>query len=172
MSLHDHVVFQMSKMLRNLDRWIDKAVASAEARSFDPEVLTQARLAPDQYAFVRQVQAACDSTKSAAARLAGLEVPSHPDTETTIPELRERIAKTLAFVETVTPEKLEGGYEREVVLPFLDGQAMNGHDYLVEMVLPNFYFHLSMAYAILRHNGVDLGKRDLIGSLRLHAPKA
>lgn len=168
MSLHEWSVFQMSKMLRNLDGWLDKATAHAEARSFDPEVLVQARLSPDQYPLVRQIQSACDSAKGAAARLAGVEVPSHSDTETTLAELRERIAKTLAFLETLTPEAYEGAEEREIQLSFLPGKAIKGMDYAVEMAVPNFYFHVITAYAILRHNGVDVGKRDFIGSLRLH----
>ncbi|MCA9707505.1 MAG: DUF1993 domain-containing protein [Myxococcales bacterium] len=172
MSLHDHTVFQISKMLRNLEGWLDKAVAYAEARSFDPEVLVQARLYPDQYPLVRQIQAACDSAKGTAARLAGVEVPSHPDDETTLAQLRERINKTVAFLETITPEQLEGGESREITLSFLPGQAIKGKDYLAEMALPNFYFHLVTAYAILRHNGVEVGKRDFIGSLRLYEAKA
>lgn len=168
MSLHEHSVLQVSKMLHNLGAWLDKAAASAEARSFDPEVLVQSRLAPDQYPLVRQIQSACDSAKGTAARLAGMEVPSHPDTETTLPELRERIAKTLAFLETVTPEKMEGGEDREIKLPFIPGHAIKGGHYLADMALPNFYFHMTTIYAILRHNGVDVGKRDYIGSMRLY----
>lgn len=167
MSLHDASVFQMSKMLRNLDGWLGKAVASAEARSFDVENLVGMRLAPDQFPLSRQVQAACDAAKAGAARLAGIDVPSHPDTETTIKELRERIAKTLAFLETVGPEKLDGREESEVVLPFLDNQKIKGVDYINELALPNFYFHVTTAYALLRHAGVDVGKRDYVGSLRL-----
>ncbi|MGH1344721.1 MAG: DUF1993 domain-containing protein [Nannocystales bacterium] len=168
MSLHTGSVFQMSKMLRNLDGWLEKAVSHAEARSFDANNFVGIRLAPDQFSFGRQVQAACDAAKAGVARLAGVEVPSHPDTETTIEELRARISKTLAFLETVTPEALEGREDAEVVLPFLDDRKIKGTDYLYEFAQPNFYFHVTTAYTVLRNSGVELGKRDFLGSLRLY----
>ncbi len=168
MSLHNGSVFQLSKMLRNLDGWLEKAVSHAEARSFDPNNFVAVRLAPDQFSFGRQVQAACDAAKAGVARLAGVEVPSHPDTETTIEELRARIAKTLAFLETITPQALEGREDADVVLPFLDGKKIKGEDYLVEFAQPNFYFHVTTSYSILRNAGVELGKRDFLGSLKLY----
>ncbi len=168
MSLHDRSVFQMSKMLRNLEAWLDKSVAFAESRSFDPENFLGERLAPDQFSLRKQVQASCDAAKAAAARLAGIEPPSHADTETTLLEVRQRIHKTLAFLETVTPDKLEGREDVEVKLPFLEGKGLKASDYLMEMALPNFYFHITTAYAILRHSGVELGKRAYIGSLRVY----
>jgi uncharacterized protein len=168
MSLHDASVSQMSKMLRNLEGWLDKAEAHAKAKGFEVDVLAVARLAPDQYALVRQVQASCDAAKFTAARLAGIPAPSHPDTETTIAELRQRIRSTLAYLETVTPEQLAGATEREVTLPFMPGKAMKGAAYLVDLALPNFYFHVTTAYAILRHNGVGLGKLDFIGHARFY----
>lgn len=168
MSLHDASVSQMSKMLRNLQNWLDKAEAHAKAKGFEVDVLATARLAPDQYALVRQIQAACDGAKFTAARLAGIEAPKHPDEEKTIAELRARIRSTLAFLETVTPAQFEGAADREVTLAFLPGKAAKGSDYLVDMGLPNFYFHVTTAYAILRHNGVELGKYDYIGGARLH----
>jgi hypothetical protein len=172
MLLHDAAVQQPVKMLRNLDAWLDKAVAHAETRGFDPEVLVQARLAPDQYALVRQIQSACDSAKFLGSRLSGVEAPKHPDTETTLPELRARIQSTLAFLGTITPAMLEGAENREVELSFAKGQRMKGGDYLDAFALPNFYFHLVTAYAILRHNGVPLGKTEFIGSLPLYAVDA
>ncbi len=168
MLLHDASVFQMSKMLRNLEGWLDKAEAYAKAKAFDPETLLQARLAPDQYPLVRQILAACDSAKFLGAYLSGIEAPSHPDEEKTLAEVRDRIRSTLSFLETITPDKVEGGADREIRPSFLPGKATKGGDYLVEMSTPNFYFHLITAYAILRHNGVDVGKRDFIGSLRLY----
>ena len=168
MSLYTASVFQWSKMLRNLDGWLQKAVSHAESRSFDPNNFVGIRLAPDQFSFGRQVQAACDSAKAGAARLAGVEVPSHPDTETTIEELRARITKTLGFLETIDAEALEGREDAEVVLPFLDGKKIKGDDYLYEFAQPNFYFHVTTTYTILRNAGVELGKRDFIGSLRLY----
>jgi hypothetical protein len=158
MSLYDETVPQFSKMLRSLDKWLDKAVAHAAAKSFDPSVLLQARLAPDQYPLLRQIQSACDAAKTAAARLTGEEPPKHPDTEQTLEEIRARIRTVLAYLETKRAEDFAGADQRLVKLPFLQGKQLS---------LPNFYFHLSMAYAILRHNGVDVGKNDFIGSLKL-----
>lgn len=157
----------LRKMLLNLDAWIGKALAHAEARKFDPSVYLTARLAPDQYPLPRQIQAACDAAKSAAARLSGQEPPKHPDVETTIPELRARIATVVAYLDTFTPADFEGAEARAIALPFLQGKVMSGADYVTEMALPNFYFHVVTAYAILRHCGVDLGKTDYIGSLSL-----
>ena len=168
MSLHDASIIQMSKMLRNAEGWFDKAEAHAKAKGFEVDVLAVARLAPDQYSLTRQVQAACDAAKFTAARLAGIDPPSHPDTEKTIPELRTRIRAVLSFLETVTPEQFAGAAEREVTLAFMPGKAIKGADYLVDFGLPNFYFHLTNVYAILRHNGVDLGKLDFIGHTRLY----
>jgi hypothetical protein len=154
---------QYSKMLANLERWLDKAEAHASAKKFDVDTLTQARLAPDQYPLVRQIQSACDSAKFSAAYLAGVEAPVHADTEKTFAELRERIRSCRAFLETVT--SVEGAEERKVSPKFMKGQWVRGDQFLVQMSLPNFYFHVVTAYAILRHNGVDLGKMDFIGGL-------
>ena len=168
--LHDLSVVQIAKMLRNLENWIDKGVALAESRSWDPELLLSARLVADQYPLLKQVQAACDSAKALAARMAGVEVPSHPDDEETLAEIRERIHKTLAFLETVSAEQVAGGEDRELTLPFVKDKRIKGGDYLTEMALPNFYFHVVTAYAILRKNGIELGKRDYIGLLKLYDP--
>jgi hypothetical protein len=167
MDLYAISVPQLAKMLENLDRWIEKAVEHAKKKGFDPNVYLSARLAPDQYPFVRQVQAACDSAKFPAARIAGKEPPSHPDTEQTIDELRARIAKVLEYLRSLAPEDYAGAESRLVKLPFAPGKGARGQAYLIEMALPNFYFHMVTAYAILRHNGVDLGKRDFIGQLTL-----
>ena len=156
-----------TKTLENLEKWMDKAEEHAKARSFDVEVLTQARLAPDQFSFVQQVQAACDQAKYAAAYLGGAKAPSHPDTEKTVAELRERIRKCTSFVATVPEKDLAGAAERKVAPPWLGGRWLRGGDYLVHVAVPNFFFHATMAYAILRHNGVPLGKMDYIGSLPL-----
>jgi hypothetical protein len=154
-----------TKTLDNLGKWMDKAEEHAKARSFDVQVLADARLAPDAFAFVEQVQSACDQAKYAAAYLSGQAPPSHPDTEKTFPELRERIAKTKSFVAGVTAQQLEGGEERKVAPKWMGGRWLPGGVYLAEMAVPNFYFHVAMAYAILRHNGVALGKMDYIGGL-------
>lgn len=161
-------IAQMKKMLTNLDKWIEASVAFAQKKSFDPNTLTAARLAPDQYPLVRQVQSACDAAKFAAARLAGKDAPKHPDTEQTIDELRARIRAVTSYLDTFKEADFAGADTRRIELSFLEGKYFVGHDYLVELVLPNFYFHVAHAYAILRHNGVDLGKRDYIGALTLH----
>ena len=162
---HDDVIRSFAKTLQNLERWMDKATEYAKAKSFDVDVLAQARLAPDQFELVRQVQSACDQAKYAAAYLAGKQPPSHPDTEKTFAELRQRIQKCLGFLETVRPADLAGAEERKVAPPWLGGNWLRGDDYLVHVAVPNFFFHATMAYAILRHNGVDLGKMDFIGSI-------
>ena len=156
-------VFQ--KMLKNLDGVLDKAVASAEARKFDPAVLLNARLAPDMYAFTRQVQIATDHAKGAVARLAGAEPPRYEDTEQSFDELRARIAKTIAFVESLSPEKIDGSEQRPIALR-VGGKdwSFTGQDYLLGFALPNFYFHLVTAYNILRHNGIEIGKGDYLGN--------
>ena len=162
---HHDAVREFAQMLRNLERWIDKAAEHAKARSFDVDVLVNARLAPNQYAFVQQVQSACDQAKYAAAYLAGKPPPSHPDTEKTFAELRQRIQKCLSYLETIQAKDLAGAEERKVAPPWLNGNWLRGDDYLIHLAIPNFFFHATMAYAILRHNGVDLGKMDYIGSL-------
>jgi hypothetical protein len=152
------------RMLGNLSKILDKAAAFAEAKKIDPTVLVRDRLAPDMLPFSFQVQTASDAAKGCAARLAGIEAPSFPDTESTLPELKERIEKTLAFLKTVTPAQIDGSEERPVTLKLRSGEMQfKGQDYLLHFALPNFYFHITTAYNILRHNGVDLGKADFIG---------
>ncbi len=153
------------KTLQNLERWMDKAAANATAKSFEVDVLAQARLAPDAYSFARQVQSACDQAKYAAAYLGGKQAPSHPDTEQTFAELKQRIQKCLSFIESVPARDLAGADDRKVAPPWLGGKWLRGGDYLAHIALPNFFFHATMAYAILRHNGVELGKMDFIGSM-------
>jgi hypothetical protein len=162
---HDDAIRLFAKTLQNLERWMDKAADHATARAFDVDVLAEARLAPDQFSFRQQVQAGCDQAKFAAAYLSGKPAPSHPDTERTFPELRERIRKCLGFLETVQAADLAAAEDRKVSPPWLQGRWLRGDDYLVHVALPNFFFHATMAYAILRHNGVALGKMDYIGSL-------
>ena len=150
--------------LKNLATCLEKARADADERKFAPEILVEARLAPDMHKLSRQVQIASDTVKNAAARLAGLEVPSFPDTESSFDELQERINKTIAFVETVTQAQLDDSEARDITLKF-PGREMHfsGADYLTIFVLPNFYFHLTATYAILRAQGVKLGKADYMG---------
>ncbi len=164
MTPHDAIRL-FTKTLENLEKWMDKAGERAKARSFDVDVLAQARLAPDQFAFAQQVQSACDQAKYAAAYLSGKPAPSHPDTEQTFAELRERIRNCTGFLATVQEKDLAGAADRKVAPPWLGGRWLRGDDYLTHMAVPNFFFHVTMAYAILRHNGVELGKMDYIGSL-------
>ena len=161
----DDAIRLFAKTLRNLEQCMEKASAYAKAKSFEVDVLARARLAPDQYDFVRQVQSACDQAKYAAAYLGGKAAPSHPDTEQTFGELRQRIEKCVGFLDSVKAKDLAGAAERKVAPPWLGGKWLLGDDYLVHIALPNFFFHATMAYAILRHNGVDLGKMDFIGSM-------
>src|SRR5262249_49317832 len=161
-SIYRLSVPQLTKLLEHLDRWLTAAEEYAKKKSFDPNILLAARLAPDQYALTKQVQAACDTAKFTAARLSGKTPPSHADTEQTMTELHARVRSVVEFLRTITPGDFEGAETREVPLSFMPGKAMRGSDYIVEMALPNFYFHLNMTYAILRHNGVELGKRDYI----------
>ncbi len=153
------------KTLDNLSQWMDKAEQSAKERSFDVDVLAQARLAPDQFSFVQQVQSACDQAKYACAYLCDKPAPSHPDTETTFAELRQRIRKCSDFLATAQEGDLAGAEQRRVAPPWLGGRWLLGNDYLIHVAVPNFFFHATTAYAILRHNGVPLGKMDFVGSL-------
>ena len=162
---HNDAIRLFGKTLQNLEKWMDKAEAHAKGKSFEVDVLAQARLAPDQYDFVRQVQSACDQAKYAAAYLGGKQAPSHPDTEKTFAELRQRVVKCLSFLESVQAKDLDGAEQRKVAPPWLGGKWLTGDDYLAHVAIPNFFFHATMAYAILRHNGVDLGKMDYIGSI-------
>jgi len=158
---------QFTKMLDNLDKWLTKAEEHAKAKSFDPNVLCAARLAPDQYQLTRQVQAACDAAKFAAARASGKAPPAHPDTETTMEQLHARVQSVVEYLRTFQASDFEGAETRLVPLSFMPGKGMKSDDYMMEMAVPNFYFHINMAYAILRHNGVPVGKIDYIGSITL-----
>jgi hypothetical protein len=167
---HYDTIRLFAKTLQNLEKWMEKAAAHAKAKSFDVDVLAQSRLAPDQFAFAAQVQSACDQAKFAAAYLSGKQAPAHPDTEKTFAELHERIKKCLAFVETVQAKDLTGADEKRVAPGWLGGKWLRGDDYMIHVAVPNFFFHATMAYAILRHNGVDLGKMDYIGSIPVRDP--
>jgi hypothetical protein len=156
-------VTQFGRMLENLDAWLDKAAAYAKEKGFDAEVFTAARLAPDQYALVQQVQSACDAAKYAAAYMSGQKAPSHPDTEKTLGELKARIATCVAYLKTFKAGDFAGAEERRVAPPWMGGQSVRGETYMHRISVPNFYFHVTTAYAILRHNGVTLGKADFVG---------
>jgi hypothetical protein len=152
--------------LNTLSALLDKAEAHAEAKGIDTTVLLNARLFPDMFAFIRQVQSACDQAKNCGARLAGVDPPRYEDNEKTFAELRARIAKTVAFVKSLDAERIDAATDREITFPF--GQSkwhMRGVDYVNHFALPNFYFHLTTAYDILRHCGVEIGKRDFLGAI-------
>jgi hypothetical protein len=163
--LYDVSVPQFTKTLQNLSAMLDKAAAHADSKKFDVEVLLNARLAPDQFNFIRQVQIACDTAKLGVARLTGKEAPSYEDNEKTLPELKARIEKTLAYLGTVAAADFAGAAERRVSQPRWQGKYLTGTEFAVQHMLPNFFFHVTTAYAILRHNGVDVGKKDYLGTM-------
>ena len=155
---------RFANTLGNLAAILDKAQAHCDARKIDPAVLAGLRLFPDMFPFSRQVQIACDTAKGAVARLAGLDIPRHDDIEKTLQDLKARIAKTLDFVQSAKAERIDGTEEKEIVLQMRNGERRyTGLQYLMGHALPNFYFHVTTAYNILRHNGVELGKADYLG---------
>jgi len=163
---------QMKKTLGQIDKWLDAAVAHAQAKSFEPNVYLDLRLAPDQFPFVRQVQITCDTAKLAAARLSGKEAPKHEDNEKTIAEVRARIASVISYLDGFTAKDFEAAPTRIISQPRWEGKVMLGSDYFLEHVVPNFFFHATHTYAILRHNGVNIGKRDYLGTLSLRDPSS
>ena len=163
--MYYQAISQCTQMLRNLESWLDKAEEHAGVKTFDVGVLMTDRLAPDMKPFTYQVQSACDYVKAAAAWLSGQTPPKHEDTERTIDDVRARIRKTVAFTESVTEAQYIGAAERKVSLSWAPGKVLGGEDYLLQMTIPNVYFHIAMAYAILRHNGVDIGKMDFLGPI-------
>lgn len=165
-SMYSASVPVFTRMLGHLLQWLDKAEAHAQAKKFDTSVYLAARLAPDMLPFTKQIQIACDAAKFGVARLAGVEAPKFDDNEASLAELRERIRKTLDFVGSVPAAAFDGSDTREVIVPRRDGNiTLPGEFYLKHYVQPNFYFHVTTAYALLRHNGVSLGKGDFLGAL-------
>jgi uncharacterized protein len=163
--LYDITVVQFSKMLHNLSRLMDKAQTLAETKKFDMEVLLNSRLAPDQFNFIRQVQIACDSAKLCAHRLTGKDVPTHEDTEKTLPELKARIEKVIGYLETFKPQDFENVFDKRITQPRWEGKSLSGKEFVIQHAIPNVYFHITTAYSILRHNGVDIGKKDYLGEM-------
>lgn len=168
--MYFEMIGQMKKMLVQLEKWLEAAGAHAAAKSFDPNVFLGLRLAPDQFAFARQVQTACDTAKLTAARLSGKEAPKHADNEQTLDELRARAKSVVEYLDGFTPADFEGADTRQVTTPRWEGKFMLGADYFREHAQPNFYFHTTHVYAILRHNGVSLGKRDFLGAVSMRTP--
>ncbi|MEP9379595.1 DUF1993 domain-containing protein [Aquabacter sp. CN5-332] len=158
-SIYDYTVPVLARGLTILSTYMDKAAAHAAAQGIDPSELINARLAPDMLPLSGQIQRASDTAKASITRLTGVAAPSFPDTETTFPELKERLANTLAFVESVAPAQFEGAEAREVDLRFL---KVSGADYPAQFMLPNFFFHLAIAHGILRQAGVNIGKKDYL----------
>ena len=160
-------VFEIS--LNALSAVLEKAEAYAAAKGIDSSVLLNSRLYPDMFALVSQVQVATDQAKNGSARLAGVEPPHYEDNETTMDQLKARLAKTVAYLKTLDPRQIDASADREITFPLgpKNTGQMKGHDYLNHFVLPNFYFHITAAYAILRHCGVDIGKRDFLGAIPL-----
>ena len=165
--MYHQVISQCTMTLTNLETCLDKAEQHAAAKKFDAGVLMTSRLAPDMKNFTYQVQSACDYVKAAAAWLSGQKPPKHEDNEQTIDDLRARVRKTVAFAESVREAQYGGASERKVKLSWAPGKVIGGEDYLLQMTIPNTLFHVAMAYAILRHNGVDVGKTDFLGPINL-----
>jgi len=158
-------VLEMKKLLGQMSTWLDKAAAHATARKFDVNTLFHARLAPDQFALMRQIQSTCDLAKFAASRTSGKDSPSHADTEQTVEEIKQRIASVISYLETFTAADFDAAGTLSVSLPRWEGKSMAAPDYFVQHAIPNFFFHLTTVYALLRHNGVDVGKRDFLGQI-------
>ena len=173
-NLYTVTIPPMVKSLGALSKILDKLVSHADSKQLDwhpqgmqEEALLQSRLISDQFPLIRQVQVACDNAKGAAARLAEIEIPKHEDTEKTVAELKARIDKTIAFMKTIAPEQIIGKEGVKIMLPYWKGKHMTGFEYVTEYLMPNFYFHVTTAYSILRKNGVELGKNDYMSELPL-----
>lgn len=165
MSLYEETVPRFVRMLGNVGGWLDKAERLAEAKRFAPEVLLSCRLAPDMFPLVKQLQIVCDTSKFTVARVTGRTPPSNVDDEATFTQIRRRIAAMVEYVSSYKEVDFVGAEERMIALPRYPGQLISGVNYVRQMQLPNFYFHISVVYAILRHNGVDLGKSDYWGPI-------
>lgn len=166
-AVYDISIPALSRGLTNLSAILDKAAAHAAAKKYDSIVLAQSRIYPDMHPLTRQVQIACDTAKGAAARLANVDVPKHEDTETTLDELKQRIAKTLDFLKTVSAAQVNSAESRTIEIKFPNGAwKFTAVSYITDFVLPNFYFHVSMVYALLRKSGVEIGKTDFLGAIQ------
>ena len=165
--LYDLTAIQFSKMLSNLDDILEKAYAFALEKKIDPEVLLNSRLAPDQFNLIRQVQIACDTAKLGVARIAGKvdSAPKHEDTETNLPQLRARIKSVLQYLSSFTAKDFANADSQKVSQPRWEGKYLTGTEFAIQHAIPNLYFHVTTAYAILRHNGVAIGKKDYLGAM-------
>jgi len=163
--IYEMTVPQFSKVLRNLIGILGKANAFSEVKKFDMEVLFNSRLAPDQFNLMRQIQIACDTAKLACFRLTGKEAPAHDDHEKSFSQIKSRIEQTVQYLNTLTAQDFVGCETKKVSQPRWEGKYLSGQEFLFQHAIPNFYFHITTAYAIIRHNGVDIGKKDYLGEL-------
>lgn len=163
--IYEITVPQFTKMLKNLDMILEKAVPFAEAKKIEMDVLLTSRLAPDQFNLIRQVQIACDTAKLGVAKLTGKDAPVHDDKETTLAQLRTRIAETITFISSFSEKDFAGAAERKVNNPRWGDKYLLGHEYVTHHMIPNLYFHITLTYEILRHNGVEIGKKDYLGAM-------
>lgn len=163
--LYEMTIPQFSKTLRNLSSIMNKGEAYAATKKIDMTVLLNSRLAPDQFNLIRQIQIACDSAKLCASRLSGKEAPVHSDDETTWPQLKKRIDEVVAYLNAFSADDFKGAEGKKVTQPRWEGKWLTGQDYALQHAIPNVYFHVTTAYSILRHNGVEVGKKDYLGEL-------
>lgn len=163
--LYDITMPQFIKMFKNLTHILDKTAAYAEAKKFDVDILLHSRLAPDQFDFIKQVQIMCDTAKLCASRLSGKDAPVHADDEKTLPELRTRIDSVVSYLKTLDRPDFAEASTKRITQPRWEGKSLSGEEYVLNHALPNFYFHMTTAYAILRHNGIDIGKKDFLGPM-------
>lgn len=163
--LYANTAPQFAKMLQNLALILDKSAEYAKGREFDVEILASARLAPDQFNLIRQVQITCDTAKLCCSRLTGKDAPTFDDSEKTFAEIKARIEKTVSYLSTVTAKDFEGAGEKQISQPRWEGKYLTGAEYVEQHAIPNFYFHMTTVYSILRYNGVPVGKKDYLGAM-------
>lgn len=168
--IYDLTIPQFTKTLNNLNAMLDKAAGFADSKKFEIDVLLQSRLAPDQFNFIRQVQIACDTAKLGASRLTGKAAPVQEDNEKTLSEVKARIESVVKYLGEFKPEDFKNAMTTTITQPRWEGKTLTGEQYVIHHVIPNFYFHITTAYSILRHNGVDVGKKDFLGALPYKLP--
>jgi hypothetical protein len=168
--LYDLAITQHTKMLQNLSACLDKAAAFAEAKKLDSATLLGSRLAPDQFNLLRQIQIACDTAKNGVAKLTGKEAPGHEDNEKTIADAKARIGKVIAYLETVSAKDFAGAEARQVSQPRWAGKYLTGQEFALQHMIPNFFFHVTTAYSIMRADGIELGKKDYLGPMPFKEP--
>ncbi|MGE0763356.1 MAG: DUF1993 family protein [Bdellovibrionales bacterium] len=163
--LYEITVPQFMKMLRNLNVILAKGEQHAQAKKIDMSVLLNSRLAPDQFNLIRQIQIACDTAKLCTSRLTGKDAPVHDDNETTLAQLQKRISEVIDYISGFSAQDFNGAEEKKISQPRWEGKYLTGYEYALQHAIPNLYFHVTTAYAILRHNGVDIGKKDYLGEM-------